>query len=720
MTMATQATGRWTRRAGAALLSLGALLLLASPAHADDCADTVSDKAGVLGDGLEQVRGAAESLRNAVGAEVRVITVTDLGSEPTLDALVKNWCVACGTLASPDGGIKTNLIVFAMSSATRGVGIFYGNAWRAAFSGANAETRIWQDFMVPAFRDGRFAQGFADAMAETQRILTAYLHPGQAAPPDPAGPSGTPSGSQDGRPAGWVVGGGLVAIVGGLGVRSGVVAVTRRRATAKELEDGRQAARAKLAASRDAVMSGLLDLDAARAGIDVAAVYEPVAEGMATARTDFADAVAQANQAILGDTTDGRDDLTTPEYERAQRSYDVAAEQVARGQAAVAAVGRIEDGIKSAMASLPETFTDEAARNTAAQAALAGVLAGGVRVPAQAQADLASLDGDLDAARSCSGVMAAVLPALAALRRKRESALAGVQDLQRQADEFADRLAALTAAVAGLDVGACQATFTQITDGYNEGCWQDAADEFAAVEAAHAQAERSFAAARAAGQDQDWRTAGRAAQDGFAAVDDGAAHVAAVQAVLESLRTAPERLMAVQTSAQGAIDAAWQYARTQTDDDPAHEAEIARAEAALAASAVAGDRPNWILALTQADLAETTAQAALAKCQGEVAEAERRRIEERRRLETERAAALRAQLVAEREERERSASVFGGLWSSGGAGGGLWGGPSSDPVSAPAGGGFAGSADSSGGGFSGSSGSFGGAGGGLSGSSGTW
>jgi len=270
----------------------------------------------VLGAKLAAVQQAASDLQAATGAEVRVWTVPDLGTEPTLDSLVKHWCLDCGSLTAPGGGLKTTVIVFAMSYSGHDVGIFYGDAWKNAFSGANSETRIWQDFMVPQFQNGDFGQGFINGMKEAQRVLNEYLYPGQ-----------TPSTA--GSPIiGWTVLGVVVALGGGLGGRQLARSAKARKAAAAQAESVRQAAREKLAASRDAVMGGLLELDARKADVDVATVYEPVSADVGPARAAYLEAMAAANEDILGDATNERDDLTTQQYEAAQKVYDAAGEQV--------------------------------------------------------------------------------------------------------------------------------------------------------------------------------------------------------------------------------------------------------------------------------------------------------------------------------------------------------------------------------------------------------
>ena len=702
------ALGRARRAVVAAAIGLlGFWLVASAPAYAESCADTVVDGAHVVTPDLSGVLAAATSLTAATGAEVRVLTVPNLAGQATLDAFVKHWVQQCPSLLAPDGAIKTNLIVFAMSMEGHDVGIFYGDTWKPAFTGANTETRIWQDFMVPRFQSGQFGQGFIEAMKETQRVLSAYLHPGQ-----PAESTG------NGRTAAWVGGAGAAALLLGIGGPVWVSAARNKRAAAKHAEEERQAARAKLVAARDAVMNGLLELDGHKADVDVAAVYEPVAPDMATARADYTTAMDAANQAILTDTTQDRDDLTRRDYEKALESYDAAGPEVEKARQAVAAIGAIESDVKAAMEKLPETYTAEAAKNSEAHALLATMAAGGLRLPVDVETAVASLDEDLGGIRSGPQEMAVVLPGLAALRKKRDDAVAGATAVKGQADDFTGQLKALTGAVGGLDVDACEAQLAHIRQDYAEGCWQDAVAQCAAARQARTQAEASRAAAEAAGRDQQWETAAEAAKEGFAAVDAFTTHAAALAGVLASLQEAPGQLKAVQASAQNAIDVAWEYARSHTEDDPAHEAGLTKATKTLAASDARGSKPDWVAAIALAEAAETIADDVLTMCANEVAQAERNRIAERR-LNQEKKLHERqeAELARLRAELDRYAGRFVPVgqadWVA--SSGSLSSSSSSVASSAS----LSLSGGSGGAGFSGSSGSFGG-GGGLSGSSGTW
>jgi uncharacterized membrane protein YgcG len=170
-----------TRRfqlAAVTLFSLMALSALSAvPAFAaNPCDQTVYDGAQVFKGDQSSVEAAAQKL-SQVGADVRVLTLKDLGGQSTLDALIKDQQNSCGSWKGSDGHRKNNLLVFAMALKERKVGIYYGDRWVAAFDQSGGDLRVQSDFMGPQFRNGNFAGGFADGMNESYRIINNFLHP---------------------------------------------------------------------------------------------------------------------------------------------------------------------------------------------------------------------------------------------------------------------------------------------------------------------------------------------------------------------------------------------------------------------------------------------------------------------------------------------------------------------------------------------------------------
>lgn len=157
---------------------VAAVMLMASVAYAQNCDVAVSDAAGVLGSGSAAVESAARELTSQ-GADVRVITVGGLSG--TLDQYVANTRKACSSWQSPGGGMKNNLVVFALAPFQRKFGIFYGSEWKEVLD--SSAPAIKSQFMAPAFKDADWGRGLANGEVQiTNRIKAlneAALHPAQ-------------------------------------------------------------------------------------------------------------------------------------------------------------------------------------------------------------------------------------------------------------------------------------------------------------------------------------------------------------------------------------------------------------------------------------------------------------------------------------------------------------------------------------------------------------
>jgi uncharacterized membrane protein YgcG len=217
----------------AAVIAAGIVLTPgAAMAAPVSCDSTIIDSANLLGSKTNQVQQAAQGL-NSVGADVRVVTVTSFKPYSTLDDYVKTDLVGgCGSWQSANGGMKTNLVIFAVSTQPHGVAIYYGDAWKNAFSGANSDARIKGDYMVPQLQNGDFGKAFVNGINEVRRVLNNYLHPGSTSANKPAGKS------QAGLVAGIVFGTlFLIALLLGVGWW-----VLRRRSDNEKRETARQRA----------------------------------------------------------------------------------------------------------------------------------------------------------------------------------------------------------------------------------------------------------------------------------------------------------------------------------------------------------------------------------------------------------------------------------------------------------------------------------------------
>jgi uncharacterized protein len=223
---------------------VAAALLLCVPVclQAQSCDQTVTDDAHVLG-GSVSVDKAARDL-NAMGADVRVVTLGHLSG--TLEQYVEEARGACSSWRSTSGGVKNNLIVFALAPNQRKYGIFYGGEWAAALE--HSQNAIKTQFMAPAFRDGDWARGIAQGEQQVANQIKALneaaLHPQQTQVTEQATDlSGL-----------WTVMGWLLTITAvGLAVWGCVYYVGWRRRTREALAAAQQAAMKAAAAVADEI-----------------------------------------------------------------------------------------------------------------------------------------------------------------------------------------------------------------------------------------------------------------------------------------------------------------------------------------------------------------------------------------------------------------------------------------------------------------------------------
>lgn len=135
-----------------------AILYCALPAQAQDCDQVVADQANVLqSQERDHVKAAAQKLIDQ-GADVRVVTV---GGTSNLDIDENNWLHRCQSWQSPNGGMKSTLIVLMVSPSSRKMGIYFGHAFDSAL--ASHWNRIKSDYMGPHFKTGDWAGGFIAA-----------------------------------------------------------------------------------------------------------------------------------------------------------------------------------------------------------------------------------------------------------------------------------------------------------------------------------------------------------------------------------------------------------------------------------------------------------------------------------------------------------------------------------------------------------------------------
>lgn len=422
------------RRAGAAVvLALLALLTLVAGAGRaaaeppQDLRDEVTDQAGVLGTGADDVAAALDGLADATPYQLFVVYVA------TFDGLdAADW--ADRTAALSDLGRDDILLAVAVDDRRYQVSV------DEAIALTDDDLRVVEtEYVEPALRDDDWA-GAAVAAAE-----------GYAAVADDGGPGGAPggaSGSGGSGAAPWLVG---LVVLGAVGVGGALVRRRRRAATAgpatvplRELE---QRAGAALVAVDEAVQSSTQELGFAQAqfGTEATRVFEDV---LADARSTLAAAFA-VRQRLDDDERESRD-------ERRALLTQVL-DLCAQADAALDAQKQAFDALRDLHARAPQVLTDlglrteeVAGRLPAARAALDAL--GATYAPAA----LASVAGHVDrAAALLDHTRTVVAAGTAALDTDRGSAV----ELTRTAEGCLGQAVALLDAVgrAGDDLAAAPA-----------------------------------------------------------------------------------------------------------------------------------------------------------------------------------------------------------------------------------------------------------------------
>lgn len=142
-------------------------LLLALPVFAN-CDDPVEDLANVFGSKTSAVQSAAQYLENK-GLDVRIRTVP---TSSNLDITEKEFERNCLSWQSANGQRKSTLLVLMVATESRKLGLYYGGSLSNALD--NHWNRIKQDYMVPAFHGGNYAEGFIAASQALGRRIESF------------------------------------------------------------------------------------------------------------------------------------------------------------------------------------------------------------------------------------------------------------------------------------------------------------------------------------------------------------------------------------------------------------------------------------------------------------------------------------------------------------------------------------------------------------------
>jgi uncharacterized membrane protein YgcG len=138
---------------------------------------TVVDDAGIFGDRIGSVEQAVDELL-ALGADVRVRTITSYGDAGNLDRYEQQIEQNSPSWTDTDGVRKNNLIVVLIALEERETGIYFGSFWDDVLG--DKWLSIQSEIMNAYFREGEYATGTVKGLEEIHRLIE---QDGQVEPP---------------------------------------------------------------------------------------------------------------------------------------------------------------------------------------------------------------------------------------------------------------------------------------------------------------------------------------------------------------------------------------------------------------------------------------------------------------------------------------------------------------------------------------------------------
>lgn len=630
------------------ILSFGAAAIaamLAAPmsigaAQGLPCDPVIVDDASVLSDGFQRVADAASALERR-GAIVRVRTIRTFGDLGSLDHFQKAVRRQCLSWQATNGENRDGLVAIFLAVDDHEFAIYTGADW-ANINDAHG-VAIQTDIAAPYLRRGDFAGGFVAAMEEFGRLMD-QRRPSVGGTPmhGLGGGAGVVVVQQSGSRAGGSescagVGIAFLVIIAlallVLAVMSTRRSNQRRRAAQEIARDKRHAAtsgmleaRNKLPGLKTRTGAAALMLSEADAG-RLKGKFEEIDRLIGALALTIQEVEPEGSQ---DPTRDGR---SREEYETVAKGYERALEQLRDIQAKQVSHDAELDALHLAAKEAPAAID-------AAEAAIGK--AGGL--VSKAQGDGWKID---DVRQKLSAARDLYIQAttdregkrLAAAKAAADRAKAGADEVIAAVAEFPQCKARLDSALRDLEGRIAEAerrisegrvVFDRVSARYAESSWDDIAGNGSQAEAALASAREALESGRtgAAMDQQRWKDAEAAAQNGNTLLDRADALVKAI-AALET------RLQEAERSARPEIDAAaadleraaaYEHAH-DADIDDTMKAEIARARTTLeqARAALAADQPDFLEVVRLAKEANSHADRILAKCQSEHEAAERLR-----------------------------------------------------------------------------------------------
>jgi uncharacterized protein len=637
-----------TRVALVIVLGTSGLFLASMPAQAaTNCDTTVVDSANILGSSITQVEDASKKLES-LGADVRVRTVKSFAPAATLDDYVQGL-QSCPSWQSPNGSRKSNIVIFAMSMQERKVGIFYGSKWDNAFTGANSETRIYEDYMAPQFKGGNFSQGFVDGINQTDQVLNNYLHPSAAQ----SEKSGSSSGS-DGS-TGWIVliiFGSLVALAL-IGLMIFLIIRARRKG------NERRAARLRALRARDAASTILQQIgDANRIVVRKAkvakysAVGKQIADQLSDAENTVSAAYERATRGMLSaapaSATADDERLSVDEYDVLETAYEQVLDDAQKAQDADNKINKIASDIDRAQADALAAIADVQARAAKLETSLEVLSKAGIVVDA-IQAPLDKTHKSLEAAIANQG-SPAVLANVAQARQDIADAETAEQTLGEQRTALETGLPTLKGridVVANL-VEPAQKCFERIESEYVKSSWYSVAGN--GTEATkRIQATTALlnnASNEASPEKQQWDKAVKDMQQGNQLLTEAESLLNSITALEQHLATARQQAPQEISDAEADITKAARYINDHKSDVHASlkdDLNKAKATLADAQKEFAQSSPDYLQVIKLAQDANSHADSIYEAAASDFDSAERLRRQAVSSLQTATAAVSKAQ-----------------------------------------------------------------------------
>lgn len=612
-----------------AVILAGALGLTVSSAKAATiCDQTVYDGANLFsGSDVSNVQ-AAEDKMQSIGADVRVLTISNWGSSADLDHYIDSTEKSCSSWQSPAGGWKTNLIIFVVDKNDRKLGIFYGNAGRWANPLDANHTRIQGDYMSPAFKEGDWAGGFISAMTETQRVLSNYLHP--------KGNGGNTTIIKK-KPAPWglilgiIFGSILLIFFSVLVVRSArrrAEEKGKRRVAQQEAMRLRDAATTILQRLGDSSAMAVLKAKVAKYG-EVGGTYaDQLATALNDVETHYESATTAMQSAASASAKADDTDLTAGEYQEMAKRYQAILDDAQAAQKSSDEIDQLAAEIDAKHQQMSSDVPQVQSGIDEASAKVAGLKKDGIKTDPFERV-LADGENQLKAAQANSADLSA-LQNLDQAKQALDSVEKDLQTLADQRKQLADGIPALNARISGVNklIDGAKECFDRISGTYAESSWKpvagngtEALKRVDAAEKAVKQAEELSDVSQ-----QDWEGALAALAQGNSLLDKATSLVQSITELEGHLHQAQQTAQAEIDAAQADIDKAKKYLH-QYDDDirDSLENDLAAAEQSLseARTELKKDKPDFLKVVDMATKANSSADKIYDECVSEHEAAER-------------------------------------------------------------------------------------------------